>query len=67
MAAKLTLLKRSAIPKKLKISSVTSEITRRLKFTSLQVDRKEQEDMFKQYMDELNSMGYSREWRVNVL
>ena len=67
VAAKLTILQRSAMPERMKISTMTAEVLRRLKCTSLGVGRAKQERILKEFMNDLAAMGYPHDWRVNVL
>merc|ERR1711954_45680 len=46
---------------------MTSEILRRLKCTSLGVGREKQERRLRNFMNDLAAMGYSHEWRSNVM
>ena len=52
---------------KVKIANFSSEITIRLKTTSIHISQSETEDILTTLMDDLASMGYSPEWRENVL
>merc|ERR1711954_282860 len=67
VAAKLSILQRSAMPERMKVSTMTAEILRRLKYTSLGVGRDQQERILKDFMNDLTAMGYSHAWRTNVL
>ena len=67
VAAKLSILQRSAMPERMKVSTMTAEVLRRLKCTSLGVGRDQQERILKDFMNDLTAMGYSHDWRTNVL
>ena len=63
----LTMLKRSAQPENMKVSTVSSEILRRLKNTSEHVGKELNEKILTRYMDELSAMEYSSLWREKML
>ena len=67
MAAKLTILSRSAIPTNTKVSTASEEILRRLKRSSTALGQDEIEEILINYMDELAGMGFTMEWRQKVL
>ena len=67
MANPLTMLRRSAVPEGTKVATVSQEILRRWRNTSLGVGRKKVEQVTKEYMDNLAAMGYPWEWRNKVL
>ena len=51
----------------MKVATMSSEITRRLKTTSEYLGRSTLEEILKTFMDELASMGYPLEWRKRLL
>ena len=63
----LCILKRSALPEQVKVTTATQELLRRWKTSSLEVDTEEMEKITTRYMDNLMAMGYTLEWRVKVL
>ena len=67
MAAKLTMLARSALPSNCKVANASAEIQRRLKRMSTAISQEVVEEIIATYMDDLCGMGYGIEWRVRVL
>ena len=67
MAAKLSILERSAMPSQMKVVTMSAEVPRRLKATSLGVSREETEGILIRFMDDLAAMGSSLSWRTMVL
>ena len=57
----------SAAPDGQKFATVSQEIIRRCKNTSRDLDPRELEKTIKEYMDELISGGYNKEFRIKVL
>ena len=67
MAARLTMLSRSALSNNSKVATVSAEVVRRLKRTSTAISRTKYEEILMGYMDDLAGMGYGCEWRLRVL
>ena len=67
MAAEVPNLETSAAPNSQKIATVSQEILRRMKNTSLDLPPSVIEDVLRRYMDELKEGGYSKKWREQVL
>ena len=59
MVNQLTILKRSAMPERTKVSTISAEILRRWKCTSVHRSAKAYEEITMKYMDALAAMGYS--------
>ena len=67
MAAKLTMLARSALPSNTKVATASAEILRRIKRSSTALSQGDVEKILVDYMDDLCGMGYGLEWRKRVL
>ena len=67
MKNRLTILKRSAMPESLKVSTFTSELRRRLRTTSPYLSKEVNEEIILDMMDDLCSMGYDEKWRENIV
>ena len=67
VSSKLGILGRSACPEKQKVSTATAEYLRRWKNTSTLAEKEEIETITIDYSDELAGMGYSVNWRRNVI
>ena len=67
MANPLCIMRRSAVPEGTKVSTAMAELMRRWKTTSVHLKTEEVEKTMKKYMDNLTAMGYSHEWRMNVV
>merc|ERR1711954_12723 len=67
MATRIGILSRSALMEDTKVSTVSAEFTRRWKNTSVYCSQEDFEEVTKQFLDDLEGMGYSREWRLKVL
>ena len=58
MAAKLTMLSRSALSSNCKVATASAEVLRRLKRTSTAISKDRYEEILMEYMDDLAGMGY---------
>ena len=58
MAAKITMLARSALPSNTKVATASAEILRRIKRSSTALSQEEVEKILVDYMDDLCGMGY---------
>ena len=67
MANPLTMLKRSAVPEGMKISTAVQEVLRRWKNTSEGIGKRKLEEITSKYMDNLTAMGFDQKWREKVL
>ena len=67
MAAKTLMLTTSAIQENTKVATVSEEIHRRLKRSLMALSRSHVEEILLDYMDDLEAMVYSVEWRRRVL
>ena len=67
MANPLCIMRRSGVPEGTKVSTAVAELLRRWKTTSVNVETREVEKITRQYMDNLTAMGYTHEWRCNVV
>merc|ERR1711954_206549 len=67
MATRIGILSRSALMEDTKVSTVSAEFTRRWKNTSVYCSQEDFEGVTKEYLNDLEGMGYSREWRYKVL
>ena len=67
MTNPLCILRRSGLPEQIKVSTAVSEVLRRWKTSSLELNTNMMEEITKQYMDNLTSMGYSQKWREGIL
>ena len=67
MAAEVPNMESSAAPNSQKIATVSQEILRRIKNTSLDLPPSVIEGILKDYMDELKEGGYNQGWREQVL
>ena len=67
MKNRITILQISAMSDSLKKATFSAEIIRRLKNTSLYIGKEENEVILQDLMDDLTAMGYSAEWREDIL
>ena len=67
MASQHSMLQRSAITEKCKVSTAVQEYKRRWKNTSQYLPRQVYEEITQAYSDELQGMGYSVPWREEVI
>ena len=67
VASRLGILNRSAVPEKTKVTTATDEILRRWRNTCANLDREVFEEITREFMDDLNGMGYPKQWRMNAL
>ena len=67
MTNPLTVMSGSPLPEGTKVATATQEILRRLKASSLDIEQREMEEILITLMDDLNTIGYSEEWREKVL
>ena len=67
MKNRLGILRRSAMPEAMKVSTMVNEVKRRLKTTSELVSKQIFECVVQEFMDDLNAMGYTELWRAKVI
>ena len=67
MTIPILILKRSAMPEGVTVATFSSEILRGLRTRGLGVSKEETEEVILDMMDNLTAMGYSQQWRDNVL
>ena len=67
MASKFGMLSRSALPESTKVATASAEFKRRLKNSSMLLEKEKIEETLIEYSDELKGMGYSNQWVENAL